>query len=309
MNHAESRLAPQEKLALHPQYAAYLAGERVYPINVEISPSGLCQAECPFCFFAGTGELGHHRNVMLDQNRTLGLLYEMKVLGVKSVSWTGGGEPTLHRHFGDFARAAAGLGLDQGLFTNALAEPKYDPSLFSWIRVTMTDKPFREDLIAKLRPAKALGIAFNYAGPQDDDYLRETLGLAERARADYVQVRPALAFHGQTVDIAPPAIEHPLLYVTPYKFEDAKRKHGYATCEAFHFSPFVWENGNVDVCAYMRKHDGYRLGNIYEDSLKTILDRAPRSVPVSPLCQVACKLHEMNKAVHRGRALEDKNFP
>jgi len=44
------RFAPREKLALHPQFAAYMAGEKVYPIGLEISPSGVCQAECPFVF-------------------------------------------------------------------------------------------------------------------------------------------------------------------------------------------------------------------------------------------------------------------
>ncbi len=309
MNHAESRLAPREKLATHPQFAAYLAGQSIYPIGIEASPSGICQAECPFCFYAGTGQLGHHRNVMLKAERALEFLREAKELGVKSVSWTGGGEPTLHPEFPRLVEYASYLLLDQGLFTNALAGPKYDPSLFAWIRVTMTDKPYREDVISKLRPAKTLGFAFNYSGAQDDDYLRTTLDLAERVKADYVQVRPALAFHGQTVDIKPPAFAHPLMHVTGYKFDDARHKHGYATCEAYHFSPFLWEDGNLDVCAYQRKHDGYRLGNIYDESLKSILDRAPKSVPVAPFCQVACKLHEMNKAVHAARALEDVNFP
>ncbi len=128
-------------------------------------------------------------------------------------------------------------------------------------------------------------------------------------QADYVQVRPALKFHGQTVNIEPPRIEHPLIQITDYKFDAAKHKHGYATCEGYHFVPFIWEDGNVDVCSYMRKHPGYTLGNIYESSLKEILDRAPKSVPVISKCQVCCKNHEMNKAVHHARGLQDINFP
>lgn len=42
------RFDPPSKLALHPQFAAYMAGEKVYPINLEISCSGVCQATCPF---------------------------------------------------------------------------------------------------------------------------------------------------------------------------------------------------------------------------------------------------------------------
>jgi MoaA/NifB/PqqE/SkfB family radical SAM enzyme len=307
--HAASRLAPQPKLALHPQFAAHMAGRRVYPVNIEISPSGVCQASCDFCFYANTGELGEHRKVFLHPGRLDIVLRDAAMLGVKSITWTGGGEPSLHPQIASAVAKASLYGLQQGMFTNALSMPRYDPYRLAWVRVTMTDKPYKPECIRPLRNAKTLGFAFNYAGPQDRAYLIETLGLAASLNADYVQVRPALAFHGQTIDIEPPDIDHPLLHVTGYKFEDAKHKHGYATCEAYHFSPFIWEDGNLDVCAYNRKHEGYTLGNVYNDSLKDILDRAPQSVPVHAGCQVCCKLHEMNKLIHESRRLEDVNFP
>lgn len=309
MSNSSKRFDPPSKLTLHTQFADYMAGLPIYPINVEISPSGVCQASCQFCFYANTGELGSHRNVMLETPRTLKLLNELGMLGVKSVSWTGGGEPTLHPSFSMFVEELHSVGLHQGLFTNALAQPKYDPSKFDWIRVTMTDKPYQEDYIKELREATALGFAFNYSGPNDETYLLQTLELAERVGADYVQVRPALRFHGETVDIAPPTLQHRLLYVTDYKFEQAKVRHSYDRCEGYHLGCFIWEDGNVDTCAYMRKHDGYRLGNIYQSRLKDILDRAPDSVPVHTQCQVCCKLHETNLTIHAARELQDVNFP
>ncbi len=304
-----SRFAPQDKLALHPQFSAYMRGERVYPVNVEISPSGVCQASCAFCFYANTGELGEHRKVMLRAERLSKLIDECASLGVKSITWTGGGDPSLYPSIATSVAKVDLCGMQQGMFTNALSTPMYSPERMSWIRVTMTDKPYKPDCIKPLRAAKTLGFAFNYSGPQDDDYLRTTLALAEDVKADYVQVRPALKFHGETVDIEPPAIVHSLLEVTGYKFEDAKKPHGYARCEGYHFIPFVWEDGRVDVCAYMRKHEGYNLGDLYKDSFKDILDRAPQSVAVHKNCQVCCRLHEFNQAIHKSRDLEDRNFP
>ncbi len=305
---ADVRLAPQPKLATHPQFASFLAGQPVYPINLEISPSGVCQATCGFCFYSA-GELGAHRKVFLKTERLISLLSEAEALGIKSISWTGGGDPALHPDIGEVVDWAHFIGLEQGMFTNSLAMPRFNPHLLEWVRITMTDKPYKEACIAALRPAKTLGFAFNYAGAQDDQYLRETLQLAERVGADYVQVRPALQFHGRTVDITPPTLEHPLLSITEYKFEEAKKRHGYDQCVAFHMLPFVWENGDLDVCAYMRKHEGYTLGNVYDRSLKEILDEAPYSVPVHENCQVCCKLHESNLAIHHALALEDRNFP
>jgi MoaA/NifB/PqqE/SkfB family radical SAM enzyme len=301
--------APQQKLALHPQLSQYMRGEKIMPIGLEISPAGMCNASCAFCFYANTGELGEHRNVLLDSEKLVRVLEDASCMGVKAITWTGGGDPSLHPNICTLLEIVDSLGMEQGMFTNALAKPKYDPALLTWVRVTMTDKPYRPEYIKMLRPAKRLGFAFNYSGASDLNYLMETLRLAEEVQADYVQVRPALKFHGETVDIEPPTIAHPLLEITGYKFEDAKKKHGYAECEGYHFVPFIWEDGNVDVCSYMRKHDGYTLGNIYQDSLQHILDRAPRSVPVHANCQVCCKLNETNKLIHSLRMIEDRNFP
>ncbi len=97
--------------------------------------------------------------------------------------------------------------------------------------------------------------------------------------------------------------------MTDYKFEEAKKAHGYERCEAYHLAPFVWEDGSVQVCAYNRLVPGYQLGDLYKNSLKEILDAAPASVPVHAGCQVACKLHESNRAIHAAREIEDKEFP
>ena len=303
------RFYPKLKMAMHPQFQDLVDNRKTYPVNVEISPSGICNASCDFCFYANTGELGEHRKEFLDIDVLTSLLIDCKDLGVKSVSWTGGGDPSLYPRIATAVSLVSDLKLQQGMFTNALAKPKFDPSKLEWVRITMTDKPFRVDHIKELRACKTLGFAFNYSGPVDDDYLKTTLSLAEDVKADYVQVRPALRFHGETTDILPPSFTHPLMQVTEYKFEDAKHKHGYTKCEGYHLVPFVWENGNVDVCSYMRKHEGYTLGNLYEDSIKTILDRAPQHVPVHKNCQVCCRNHEHNKAIHEARELQDRNFP
>jgi len=303
-------MAPQDKLHLHRQFPDYLAGKRIVPINIEISPCGVCNASCDFCWYA-QGAAGSHRKTFLGTVELLRLIDDAAAMGVRSISWTGGGEPSLYPAIASAVAHVSLSGMEQGMFTNALAVPRYDPAKMTWIRVTMTDRPWNEEYIKMLRPARRLGIAFNYAGPQDDDYLRKTLDVAERCGVDYVQMRPALKFHGETVTIFPTIINHPLLHVTDYKFEQASLPHGteYTQCEGYHFVPFVWEDGNVDVCAYMRNYEGYTLGNLYQDRLQDILDRAPASVPVHEKCQVCCRNHETNRAIHAARKLEDVNFP
>jgi MoaA/NifB/PqqE/SkfB family radical SAM enzyme len=245
---------------------------------------------------------------ILDREIALTLIKDMADLSVQAVTWTGGGEPTLHPDFPQLCATAHEAGLEQGLFTNALAPPKYDPSLFKWIRVSNTDKAWNLKNLSALRTrAKVLGMAVNYTG--DHEVVHEALRVGKEIGVDYVQVRQALSLHGFVTSRPPPVIDDPLLFVTSYKFEDSANKHGYSKCYGFNFVPFIWHNGDVDVCGYHPKKGGpYTLGNLKQTRLAAILAAAPRHVPVIESCQVCCKNHEINKLVNKALDVTDINF-
>jgi MoaA/NifB/PqqE/SkfB family radical SAM enzyme len=295
------------KLALHPEFSAFVEGERVYPINVEFSPTHVCQAACPWCFYAGTHEKMAPDSIA-DFDMAINLIHELRQINVKALTWTGGGEPTLHPRFPQLVEEANRCGLCQGMFTNALSLPKYEPSLFKWIRVSNTDHPWNEKALALIRDrVGVMGLAVNYVG--DDKAIQDALVVGHRIHADYVQVRQALNLRGLVTERPPPRIDDPLLMVTLYKFADSPNPHGYSKCYGFHFVPFVWHDGDVDVCGYLRKRGmGYTLGNLKQKRLKVILDEAPRHVPVCSNCQVCCKNHEINKLVNAALAIQNLEF-
>ena len=57
--------------------------------------------------------------------------------------------------------------------------------------------------------------------------------------------------------------------------------------DEFFFGRFVWEDGNVDACAYMRLYEGFTLGNIYKSSFKAIMDDATPFLLVALLAPLA----------------------
>jgi len=318
----ELRFSPGLKLMNHKEFGMYLAGEQISPINVEISPSGRCGAKCPDCFYRqNNSELKGLDAALFKESRMEGLVEELAGVGVKSISWTGGGNPDNHPSFPKFAEWAHWAKLQQGLFTNATNEVKYDPSLFEWIRVTQTEKPLNEAIIKDLRPVKTLGICINYGGPQDDGHLRNALEMAERLHDSrespehdtYVQVRPALKIKGERIKVNMPEIDHPLVTLTDYKFLGSNTHRGYKVCEGFHFEPFIWQDGDVDVCGYHRKDPAFNLGNLYDKGEKGrfrhIMENAPKSVDVRGDCQVACKLNAINSVIAKSKSLKDINFP
>lgn len=303
----DMRFDPQAKLAMHEKFRRFVNGEKVYPVNLEISPSHVCNAQCEWCFYAGT-HLKAKNDAFLDTGIATNLIYDAHKLGIEALTWTGGGEPTLHPDFDALTRTANGLGLKQGLFTNALNWPRYFPLNFEWIRVSNTNKAWPENNIGYLREhTRVLGMALNYIG--DDKAVDEAIRVGKKIGVDYVQIRQALNLRGHVTERTPPKGLDKIAFVTEYKFEDSQNPHGYTECYGFNFVPFIWHNGNVDVCGYHPKTGGrYTLGNLKERSLKEIIDFAPRHVPVIDSCQVCCKNHEANKLINRAKKLEDRSF-
>lgn len=304
---AAERFNPQAKLARNPAFAKFIAGEKIPPINVEVSVSHVCQRTCQWCFYAGTHEKMGPNSIM-ETEVAMKLLFEMRLMGCKAVTWTGGGEPTLHPDFHALVNFAALQGLSQGLFTNGFRRPKYDAAKLDWIRVSNTDKDWPVENMKLIREkAKAMGMAVNYVG--DDAVVYRALDVGREVGVDYVQVRPALNLRGLVTDRQPPEVKDPLLHITEYKFQDCPNPHGYSNCYGFHFTPFVWHDGDVDVCGYHRKKGPpYTIGNLYRQGFTGIMENAPRHVPVCSTCQVACKNHEINKLINASSEVVDCNF-
>src|SRR5690606_19750775 len=72
---------------------AMLRGSVVYPISVEIDLSNVCNHNCPWCSFSGFRQENWQH---FDGSRVLSLLGELADVGVKSITFTGGGEPLVH---------------------------------------------------------------------------------------------------------------------------------------------------------------------------------------------------------------------
>lgn len=165
------------------------------------------------------------------------------------------------------------------------------------------------DNIKILRQAKALGLCVNYRKPDDLKMVEDALRAADITGADYVQVRPALYVNGLRLLLYPPELpKDPRIELAGPKFSDCDLAHGYDRCYGHHFVPFIWENGDLDACGYMREYPGYNMGNIYRESFDEIMRRSPEYFPVHTACQVCCKNHEINKLVNEVKAIKDENF-
>jgi len=276
----------------------YLNGKKIVPINIEISPCGICNADCSWCFYKN-----QQSHKMIETKTLIKFINESFDLGTKAITWTGGGEPTLHP---DFKLLVENIKMDQGLITNGLKIPNFNPLLFSWIRVSKTNKDWNLDALNELRKCKSVGLCINYQGNEFE--VESTLKIVYDLKLDYLQVRPALKLNGDKIKVEKPTISDSKLLITNYKFEESFKEKKYSKCEGFHFVPFLWEDGDLDVCAYKKGNKKYNLGNIYMSSLKTIIDNFPSFVNVERDCQTCCKNHEINSLISVLKEIQDINF-
>lgn len=133
------------KLYYHPGRVAqwFEAGDdwdkakKVYPLYVEISPTGMCNHRCRFCAMDYIG----YKPRSLDVPVMTSVLKTMGKKGVKSVMFAGEGEPLLHKGIIELSEAVVSSGIDLAFTTNGvLLDAKRAEKLVplsTWIKVSI----------------------------------------------------------------------------------------------------------------------------------------------------------------------------
>lgn len=177
-NEADGYHIDGHKLMYHPErVAAWNAAggeweklKRVYPIYLEISPTGACNHRCTFCALDYMGYTPRSLDLEIMRER----LAEMGEKGVRSVMFAGEGEPLLHKRINELSHAALDAGIDISFTTNGV----------------LMDARFREQTLPRTKWVKVscnAGTAATYAAihnTQEKDFhtVTRNMRLARQAR-------------------------------------------------------------------------------------------------------------------------------
>lgn len=109
------------------------AGRRIAPVELQLILSDLCNHDCHFCAYRASNGLSSERfvevkdgvenrnpNRKIPTKKALEILSDAARAGVKSVIFTGGGEPTVHPDYLNIFEYALRLGLECSLNTNGV---------------------------------------------------------------------------------------------------------------------------------------------------------------------------------------------
>ena len=338
-----SYIDPHMKLFQHmDRLHAIKHGERPAPVNVEIDLSNRCSLGCEWCHFAYThtrGPLAGKRSKPTDAvsggdlmttDMAFSVLWQLQTAGVESVTWTGGGEPTLHPDFDKAIDAAAGYGLQQGLYTHGGHIDAERAALLkhtlTWVFVSLdecTAQTYKTskgvdrfdaatDGIRRLVAAEGdatIGVGFlMHAG--NANQVHDMVRFARSLGVDYVQFRPTVLFEQD----APGELqEHDLAWIrramgmlNAYRdsFVIADRErfdmyanwngHGYPTCNWSALQTVITPNGKVWRCTNKREHPDALLGDLSVESFADVWARSGGPCQVDAACRILCRGHIAN---------------
>jgi MoaA/NifB/PqqE/SkfB family radical SAM enzyme len=334
---------PSAKLFQHlDRLAAIRAGERAAPVNVEIDLSNRCSHGCSFCHFAYThtrgplaGKVDKPQDSisggdLMDKKLAYSILDQLHDADVRSVTWTGGGEPTLHPDFDKIIDYADDCELEQGMYThgghiNAERAAMLKRHM-TWIYVSLDEcdrAAFKQTKGVDRFPAvmegvrnlvhadgnATIGLGFllheqNYTSVNDMVRLGRALGV------DYVQFRPVVHFEQdkpgtlvEDTEWITQAIRYLRTYERdPFVIADVGRfqmyrgwtGHGYKTCNWSALQTVITPNGKVWRCTNKREHPDALLGDLSVEPFATLWARNGGPCEVNAGCRVLCRGHIAN---------------
>jgi radical SAM protein with 4Fe4S-binding SPASM domain len=298
------------KLIFHPKrLAQWLNGELIYPVYLEISPSGACNHRCTFC----AKDYLEYLPQFLDVDNLLERLTEFGSLGIRSIMFAGDGEPLLHPDIAKIILHSHSSGIDTALSTNGVRlTPELSEQILpvmSWVKVSINaGTPGSYSAVHRTRTDDFQKVIDNMTSASrliHENGWRCTLGaqalllpenatemetLAELVRdsgASYLVIKP-YSQHHMSITCRYADIDY-----TPYldlqkrlaRFNNnnfsvifrmntmmkmQRKERGYDRCLALPFWSYLDSAGNIWACNSYIGDERFLYGNIYEESFSSI---------------------------------------
>lgn len=298
------------KLIFHPRrVSSWLDGETIYPLYLEISPTGSCNHRCKFC---AKDYLGYLPN-FIDPATMLSFLDEVATCGVASIMYGGEGEPLLHPDIAAIVQHTKSAGIDVAMSSNGVfLTPELASGMLphmSWLKVSInagtpagyadmhrcSDGDFRT-VLDNLSTASALirenGWSCTLGAqaillPDNAAEMEELAALVRNAGVSYLVIKPYSQHHSSHTH----AYEHidytlfdglaeRLERFNNDRFRVIYRRHtmdklrraerGYDRCQALPFWSYVDAAGGVWGCSSYLGDERFLFGNINQSPFREI---------------------------------------
>lgn len=325
------------------ELSQYVNGGFYAPIQVEVDLTNNCTSDCPWCFgyvdrkwtnfsllAPDTDNIEERNKVGLEKIKRL--IDDFSFVGVKSITFTGGGDPTCHSGLFTFIEYAYEKGIEIGLITNGVIPVNRAIPYCKWIRFSvdgatketygfMHGKPHHfEKVIENVKSAASekmkhgysctIGVGF-LTGEKTQNEISAFVDLWSGVYGiDYIQFRPLLDAYGASWFSKNPHIldeireaekSDPRVVCSTAKYkalmvgESGQTKY----CHGIFFESAIAADGKVYTCCHQKGMEQFSIGDLHKESFMTIWHRhlKNRKYKVNKHCPSFCRHYGTNKFI------------
>lgn len=327
------------KLIYHPDAVArWLRGEEIYPIEIEISPSGACNHRCVFC---AVDYLGYGADMLCKD----AILHDAAFLskhGLKSVICSGEGEPLLNKDMPDIINEIKSFGVDVAMSTNGAlfdrAKLEMCLSSLTWVRYSIASfetasydqiqcgqpgdlEKVKRNLSEAVDVKRSHGLATTIGVQclllkENAGQLREMAAALRDIGVDYFTIKPySQHLHSNNshtidyMDLIELEKELKELETETYRIlfranamKKMHKKKSYACCWGLPFMSHIDAKGNVWPCVAHIGQQELCFGNINESTFEEIWNGPRRREAVKTL-----NSHDINTFCREACRLDEMN--
>ena len=114
-----SKIYETSKIFRHPyKLQSLLEGKVTAPIYVRVKPTNRCNHHCFYCAYDSNSPIKIDRTLEIPCEKMMEILADFKNMGVKAVTFSGGGEPLIYPHIEETMEKTLDYGIDLSIITN-----------------------------------------------------------------------------------------------------------------------------------------------------------------------------------------------
>jgi MoaA/NifB/PqqE/SkfB family radical SAM enzyme len=246
------------------------------PVCCEIDPSNACPLDCKFCFYKEHLKTNKQH---LSMSIYVSLLASLQRLGVKGITFTGGGEPLMAPNFQMMFDLAVASGFEVGLITNGvMLDRVLGVENFKFIRVSLdsaTKETYQsvkgrdyfskviENIQSVVGKCETVGVAFvvceeNKHEVELADQLAISMGVS------YIQFKPAVMANGQVFSDFSPPTNNKSIHTDRWKATDN------TPCIVAHLVGVVGADSLVYFCCQHRGNPRMAIGSLENETFEDL---------------------------------------
>lgn len=243
------------------------------PISLQLAPTDKCNLRCNFC------SVDNRDGDQISFEEAARALDELTRMGLRTVEFTGGGDPTMYPFITDLIELSYGLGLGIGFITNGVAVvekiDQYYLDMLDWMRISMNCLDYVEDIdmpvFRKHEKLTTLGFSYVINLMTTKDIITRIIGKMDKYGIEYLRVVPnCLSIEtineSKAIALDMGLLEHPRVFWQQKKYDVPN------SCFIGYLKPFLNSDGFFYYCSAnplidRKFNHNFRMGRVNEIDL------------------------------------------